>query len=220
MDETPDRAHRRDLLKTFAGAAAALAAGGVLAQAGTGEGTAFRAVNPQQPTDAPGKVEVLEFFWYGCPHCFALEPLLRDWASKLPADVAFRKIHVGLGPSWVPHQQLFYTLESMGKTVALSPTVFNAIHVERNMLSKPEAMADLLAKHGVDRKQFLDTYASFAVRTRMRKAASLSDAYRVDGVPAFAVNGKWFTSPSMAGGNAQALRVLDQLIERERKAAR
>jgi thiol:disulfide interchange protein DsbA len=108
----------------------------------------------------------------------------------------------------------------MGKADSLGPVVFNAIHVERNMLSRPEAMADLLAKHGVDRKQFTDTYQSFAVRTRMRKASAVAEAYGLDGVPAFGVNGKWFTSPSMAGGNAQALRVLEQLIERERKGAR
>jgi thiol:disulfide interchange protein DsbA len=219
MHDTHDRATRR-FLKTLAGTAAALAAGRVLAQPAAAEGGGYRAVNPAQPTDAPGKVEVLEFFWYGCPHCNSLEPLLKDWVSKLPADVVFRKVHVGLGPSWVPHQQLFYTLESMGRSAALSPAIFNAIHVDRNMLSKPDAMAEFLAKHGVDRKQFLDTYESFAVRTRMRKASSLAEAYRLDGVPAFGVNGKWFTSPSMAGGNAQALRVLDQLVERERKGAR
>lgn len=216
MTDPKDLATRR-FLKTIAGGAVALAASPLLAQQRAAE---FRAVNPPQPTDAPGKIEVLEFFWYGCPHCNSLEPLLKDWAAKLPADVAFRKIHVGLGPSWVPHQQLFYTLESMGKADSLGPVVFNAIHVERNMLSRPEAMADLLAKHGVDRKQFVDTYQSFAVRTRMRKASSVAEAYGLDGVPAFGVNGKWFTSPSMAGGNAQALRVLEQLIERERKGAR
>ncbi|GAA4412760.1 thiol:disulfide interchange protein DsbA/DsbL [Quisquiliibacterium transsilvanicum] len=216
MTEPKDLATRR-FLKTIAGGAVALVASPLLAQQKAAE---FRAVNPPQPTDAPGKVEVLEFFWYGCPHCNSLEPMLKDWAAKLPADVSFRKIHVGLGPSWVPHQQLFYTLESMGKADSLGSVVFNAIHVERNMLSRPEAMADLLAKHGVDRKLFTDTYQSFAVRTRMRKASAVAEAYGLDGVPAFGVNGKWFTSPSMAGGNAQALRVLEQLIERERRGAR
>ena len=216
MTDPKDLATRR-FLKTLAAGTVAIAASPLLAQSAP---SGYRAVDPPQPTDAPGKIEVLEFFWYGCPHCNSLEPSLKDWASKLPADVVFRKVHVGLGPSWVPHQQLFYTLESMGKADSLGSVVFNAIHVERNMLSRPEAMADLLAKQGIDRKQFLDTYQSFAVRTRMRKASTVAQAYGLDGVPAFAVNGKWFTSPSMAGGNVQALRVLDQLIERERKGAR
>lgn len=220
MTDSHDRATRR-FLKTLAGGAAALAAARVLAQPKAAEeGFEFRAVKPAQPTDAPGKIEILEFFWYGCPHCNTLEPVLKDWVAKLPADVAFRKVHVALGPSWAPHQQLYYTLEAMGKAAALNQVVFNAIHVDRNSLARPEAMADFLAKHGVDRKEFLDTYQSFAVGTRMRKATSVAKAYGLDGVPAFAVNGKWFTSPSMAGGNAQSLRVLDQLIERERKGGR
>ncbi len=217
-DHSHDPATRR-FLKAVAGGTAALAAGRVLAQTpkAAEEGFEFRAVKPAQPTDAPGKIEILEFFWYGCPHCASLEPLLKDWVAKLPADVAFRKLHVALGPSWAPHQQLFYALEAMGKSATLNQVVFNAIHVDRNMLSKPEAMADLLAKHGVDRKAFLDTYQSFAVGARMRKASTVAKAYGLDGVPAFGVNGKWFTSPSMTGGNPQVLRVLDQLIERERK---
>jgi thiol:disulfide interchange protein DsbA len=220
MNESHDRATRR-FLKAVAGGAMSLAVGRVFAQSkSAGEGSGYRAVDPPQPTDAPGKVEVVEFFWYGCPHCNSLEPVLKDWVAKLPADVVFRKIHVGLGPTWVPHQQLFYTLESMGKAASLNQAVFNAIHVDRNPLSKPQAMAEFLAPKGVDPKQFLDTYESFAVRTRMRKASSAAEAYRLDGVPAFGVNGKWFTSPSLAGGNAQVLRVLDQLVERERKGGR
>ena len=220
MKQSHDRATRR-FLKSVLGGAVALAASPAFAQGRpAGEGSAYRAVNPAQPTDAPGKIEVVEFFWYGCPHCNSLEPALKDWVARLPGDVAFRKIHVGLGPSWVPHQQLFYTLESMGKTASLNQAVFNAIHVERNMLSRPETMADFVAKLGVDRKQFLDTYDSFAVRTRMRKASSVAEGYRLDGVPAFGVNGKWFTSPAMAGGNAQVLRLLDQLVDIERRAAR
>jgi len=216
MTSSTNPATRR-FLKTLSVAAAALAAPPLRAQA-PAAGREYREVRPAQSTDAPGKVEVLEFFWYGCPHCNVLEPVLKEWAKALPADVAFRKVHVGLGPHWVPHQQLFYTLESMGKEAALSDKVFQAIHVERNPLDKPDRMADFVAKLGVDRKQFLDTYESFAVRTKMRKATSMAEAYKLDGVPAMAVNGRWFTSPAMAGGNAQSLKVLDYLIDLERKA--
>jgi len=215
----PDRATRR-FLKSLATGVAAVAASPLLAQQRPAGAAAYRPVNPPQSTDAPGKIEVLEFFWYGCPHCNALEPALKEWVKKLPPDVAFRKVHVGLGPSWVAHQQLFYTLEAMGRTAELNDKVFGALHVERVALDKPDRMADYLGKLGVDRKQFLDTYESFAVRTRMRKASQMAEAYQLDGVPAMGVNGKWFTSPSMAGGNAQVLAVLDQLIERERKGGR
>jgi len=215
-----DRSTRRFLKALSAGGIAA-AAGPLAAQnRAPAEGTEYRPVKPVQPTESPGKIEVLEFFWYGCPHCNALEPSLKDWVRRLPADVAFRKVHVGLGPSWVPHQQMYYALDAMGRTADLNEKVFHALHVERLPLDKPDKMADFVAKAGVDRKQFLDTYESFAVRTKMRKASQQADAYKVDGVPAMAVNGRWYTAPSMAGGNEQALRVLDFLIELERKAGR
>jgi len=201
------------LLSPLAGAGTAFAQAGALQ-----EGSAYRAVKPAQPVAVSGKIEVLEFFWYGCPHCNALEPLLKDWVRRLPSDVVFQKVHVGLGPSWVPHQQLFYTLDAMGKSAELDERVFKAIHVDGQSLSKPDQMAEFVARNGVDRKLFTDTFESFAVRTKMRKAQQQAEAYRVDGVPAMSVNGKWYTAPSMAGGNAPVLRVLDHLIELERKA--
>jgi thiol:disulfide interchange protein DsbA len=199
-------------------AAAALAgfAARAAAQGGSGEGFEYKAVKPAAPVDAPaGKIEVVEFFWYGCPHCNSLEPALKDWAKKLPADVAFRKVHV---PWQVKaHQQLFYTLDTMGQSDALNDKVFAAIHSERNRLDTPEAMAELVAKHGVDRKQFLDTYASFGVQTKMQRATQLAAAYKVDGVPMIGVAGKYLTAPSMVGSNAAALKMADQLIDRVRK---
>ncbi|HVL57382.1 MAG TPA: thiol:disulfide interchange protein DsbA/DsbL [Burkholderiaceae bacterium] len=181
------------------------------------EDASYRAVNPPQPTEAgPGKVEVVEFFWYGCPHCYTLEPVLRDWASKLPPDVTLRKVHVPFRE--VRHQQLYYTLEVMGKADELNDKVFNAIHQERNPLNTPERMADFVSKHGIDRQKFLDTYGSFTVRTRMSRANQLADGYKIDGVPALGVNGKYLTAPSMAGSNLAALQVVDKLVARERKA--
>lgn len=200
------------LLSPLAAAGAAIAQGVALQ-----EGAAFRAVKPAQPVAVAGKIEVLEFFWYGCPHCNALEPSLKDWVKRLPSDVVFQKVHVGLGPTWVPHQQLFYTLDAMGRS-ELDERVFKAIHVDGQTLSKPDQMAEFAARNGVDRKLFTDTLDSFAVRTKMRKAQQQAEAYRVDGVPAMSVNGKWYTAPSMAGGNVQVLRVLDHLIDLERKA--
>jgi thiol:disulfide interchange protein DsbA len=186
------------------------------AQAQPTEGKDFRTVSPPAPTDAQaGRIEVVEFFWYGCPHCQSLEPALKEWARKQPADVAFRKVHV---PWQVQaHQQLFFTLESLNLAEAHNDKVFAAIHNDRNKLDKPEAMADVLARHGVDRKQFLDAYASFGVRTRAQRATQLAAAYKLDGVPAFGVAGRFVTSPSMTGSNGAALQMVDTLVARVRK---
>ena len=183
------------------------------------EGKDYRLVRPAQPTDVPaGSIEAIEFFWYGCPHCNSLEPALEQWVGKLPDDVVFRRIHVPFGER--RHQQLFYTLESMGKEEELHKAVFNAIHVDRDRLDTVDRMVAMLSKHGVDEKQFRDTFDSFAVRTKMRRAAQVVDAYGVDGVPAMAIAGKYYTAPSMVGSNGAALRVMDQLIDIERNAAK
>lgn len=210
-----------DSRRTLIAAAGAALAGlpmGVFAQAPR-EGRDFRPVRPVQPTEVPaGKIEVLEFFWYGCPHCNTLEPLLKQWVAKLPDDVVFRKVHVPFGRR--EHQQLFYTLESMGKAAELNEAVFRAIHVDRDPLDTVDRMVAMLGRHGVDGNQFRDTFKSFSVRTRMRRASQLTDAYGVEGVPAMGVNGKYYTAPSMVGSNGAALAVLDHLIELERKAPR
>ncbi len=214
----PLNAHTRLLLKSAAASAAWFTLAPAFAQNGPKEGAEYRVVQPTQPTDSGAKLEVLEFFWYGCPHCFSLEPTVKEWVKKLPADVAFRKVHVALGPAWAPHQQLYYTLEAMGKTPAIDEKIFSALHVEQISLDKPDRMADFLARQGVERKVFLDTYGSFAVSTRMKKANQQAQAWGLDGVPALAVNGKYYTAPAMARGNAQVLQVVDHLLGVERKA--
>lgn len=203
--------------RLFVAATLAGAVGTAFAQRAPQEGTEYRPVKPQQPTDAPtGKIEVVEFFWYGCPHCNTLEPVLDEWTKKLPADVQFRKVHVPFNDA--RHQQLFYTLETLGKTKDLNPKVFAAIHGERNRMNTPELLVAFAEKNGVDKKTFIDTFNSFGVQTKMKRATTLAEGYGVDGVPAFGVNGRWYTAPSMAGSNANALRVVEMLIEQERKA--
>jgi protein dithiol oxidoreductase (disulfide-forming) len=207
--------HKRITLGLGAGIGACLAAP-ALAQGPVTpkEGTNYRAINPAQPTEAAGKIEVVEFFWYACPHCYSLEPALKDWVKRLPADVVFRKVHVPFNEE--RHQQLFYALEALGKHNELSDKVFTAIHVERNRMDTPEKMAEVLAKAQLDPKQFREAYDSFGVKTKMRKATSLAAGYKVDGVPQLGINGRFLTAPSMAGGNGQALAVADYLIAQER----
>jgi thiol:disulfide interchange protein DsbA len=210
---------RTIVLAAGAAALASLPLAGGAQPAGQGtaprEGRDYRLVKPAQATEVPeGKIEVIEFFWYGCPHCYSLEPIINDWVRRLPDDVVFRRVHVPFGDR--NHQQLFYTLRAMGKADEAGEAVFRAIHVERNRLDNVDKMAEVLAKHGVDEARFRDTFKSFAVRTDMRRAAKTVDAYAVDSVPALAVNGKYYTSPSMAGSNQAAVRLLDQLVALER----
>ncbi|MCL4185531.1 MAG: thiol:disulfide interchange protein DsbA/DsbL [Burkholderiaceae bacterium] len=210
-------ARRRWMLAAAAASVATALARPAAAQGAPREGRDYRLVKPVQPTEAPaGKIEVIEFFWYGCPHCNTLEPVLNAWVKKLPDDVVFRRVHVPFGER--RHQQLYYTLESMGKAQELGDKVFHAIHADRDRLDTVEKMTAMLGRHGVDARQFADVFESFAVRTKMRRAAQVSEAYGVDGVPAMAVNGKYYTAPSMVGGNEAALRTMDWLIAQERQA--
>jgi len=212
-------ARRRILISAGAALAGVAALPAARAQSAPVEGRDYRLVVPQQPTEAPaGKIEVIEFFWYGCPHCNALEPLLKQWLAKLPADVYFKRVHVPFGDR--RHQQLYYTLESMGVAEKVDDVVFRAIHVDGNRMDTPEKMLDVLSKHGVDKDRFLDTWKSFAVRTKMSRGTQLTQAYGVEGVPAMAVAGKYYTAPSMTGSNAGALQVIDWLVQKERQAGK
>jgi thiol:disulfide interchange protein DsbA len=179
----------------------------------------FRTLKAPAPTDAEaGKIEVVEFFWFGCPHCYSLEPIINAWAKKQPPDVVFRRQHVPFRE--VKHQQLYFTLQAMGQdNEKVLAAVFAAIHQQRKRMLDPKEMVEVLAPVGVDAKAFNDAFNSFGVRTRQQRANKLADAYELDGVPAIGVNGKYITAPSLAGSNEAALRVVDELIARERKGA-
>ncbi len=190
------------------------------AQGGPVEGTNYLKLSQAAPTSAPaGKVEVIEFFWYGCPHCYHFEPDLAAWVAKLPSDVAFRRVPVALRPNPGDiHQRLYYALDGMGLIPSLHAKVFRAIHEEHLTLDKPELIADFLAKQGVDKAKFLAMLDSFAVQTKARQARTLIDAYKLDGVPAIGVGGVYYTSVSMNGTSAATLGTTDALIQKLRKA--
>ncbi|CAM3302149.1 thiol:disulfide interchange protein [Pseudomonas floridensis] len=170
------------------------------------------------PVKEPGKIEVVELFWYGCPHCYAFEPKINPWAEKLPSDVNFVRIPAMIGGSWDAHGQLFITLDTMGVEHKVHAAVFNAIQKEHKQLTKPEDMADFVATQGIDRQKFLDTFNSFAVTGEMKKARELAQKYGVQGVPTMIVNGKYRFDIGSAGGPDEALQVADQLIAKERAA--
>jgi protein dithiol oxidoreductase (disulfide-forming) len=207
--------------RQFIASSVALACSAALARtvsaqgAGPVDGKHYRSIKPPVPTSDSKKIEVIEFFWYGCPHCFALEPLMAEWAKTLGSDVAFRKEHIGF-PNAAKHQQLFVALGAMGLESSMTPKIFNAIHKERQGLTSTSSIADFVEKQGVDRKKFTDVYESFSVKTKMRNTTALSDSYGLDAVPAFTVNGRYFTAPGMAGGGTQVLALVDLLIKQER----
>ncbi len=180
------------------------------------EGADYRVLQSQAPLESTDRIDVLGFFWFGCPHCYTLEPALKAWVAKLPADVAFRKVHV---PWRDQLQQLYYTLEALNKLVLID-RVFDAVHKDKVSLQNAQQMAEWMARQGVDAKSFQDAFDSFGVRTRMKRAAQLAEAYRLEGVPAIGVAGKYLTAPSMAGSNQQALAVVDELLAIERRNRR
>jgi len=170
------------------------------------------------PVAQPGKIEVVELFWYGCPHCYQFEPSINAWAGKLPEDVSFRRVPALFGGVWNAHGQLFLTLESMNIESKVHSAIFDAIHKDGKKLATPEEMAEFLATQGVDKDAFLKAYSSFNVKAQMEKAKKLAIAYQISGVPVMVVNGKYRFDLGSAGGPQNALQVADYLIERERTA--
>ena len=170
------------------------------------------------PVSEPGKIEVVELFWYGCPHCYAFEPTINPWVEKLPKDVNFKRIPAMFGGPWDAHGQLFLTLEAMGVEHKVHNAVFNAIQKEGKRLTKPDEMADFVATQGVDKDKFLATFNSFAIQGQIKQAKELAQKYGVQGVPTMIVNGKYRFDLGTTGGPEQTLNVADQLIAKERAA--
>jgi thiol:disulfide interchange protein DsbA len=195
-----------------------------LAQGGPVEGRNYQTLSQPLPT-APGKIEVVEFFWYGCPHCYAFEPAIEAWSKALPPDVAFRKVHVAFRANVKIHQRMFYALESMGKEAQARPAIFNAMHQQGLALDDVKSQAKFLGNLGIDPVKYTEAYNSFGVVTKCGQAEKLSEAFHIDGVPSIGVGGRFLTSPGQAGTGARvselelgqkALQVTDFLIQRVR----
>jgi protein dithiol oxidoreductase (disulfide-forming) len=194
-----------------------VAAPPVAAQGGVPvEGKDYQRLSTPLPAPTNGKVEVLDFFWYSCPHCNAFGPQLDAWIKKLPADVQVKRVPVAFRESNVAQQRIYYALEEMKLVEAMHRRVFAAIHVDHLALDQPNEIAAWMTKNGVDGTKFLEYYNSFSVQTKARQATQLAQAYRLDGVPAIGVQGRYLTSPSMAGSPERALMVASFLIEKSR----
>jgi thiol:disulfide interchange protein DsbA len=202
--------------------AAILATLGLFAAPGAGaaelkEGIDFRVINPPLAADK-NRIEVTEFFWYGCPHCFDFEPVLATWVKKLPADVSFRRVPAIVPNNrWTPGARLYYTLEAMNLLEKMHGEVFSGMHVERQRLDDEKIMFDWAVKKGVDAKRFGETWTSFGVQTRVQQARELTMAAGLTGVPAVMVHGRYLALTP--GDYDQLLANIDQLIARVRTEA-
>ena len=197
-------------------AAAVLSLSAVAAPEEAFEGTDYTRVSVPQPVATGKKIEVLEFFWYRCPHCNALEPVLNAWLKKLPKDAHIRRVPAAFRPDWVPGAKLYYTLEQMGLLDRLHHKVFDAYHVENLNLNDPAVLGDWVARQGVDRKKFESIYNSFSIQSKVMQGTRLASAYGITGVPTFIVDGKFMTAESMTGSEPRLFEVLDQLIAKAR----
>ena len=209
---------RRDFSAALA-CTAALAPAASRAQGNPVEGRNYVRLTQPVPVSAPAdKIEVIDFFWYGCPHCAAFEPELDAWAKRLPEHVAFSRVPVAFrAEPFTTHQRIFYALDTLGLLDAMHRKVFYAVHVERLALDKPADIAAYMTKHGVDATKFLEAFNSFTTQSRIKRANGLVDGYKIDGVPAIGVHGRYYTSGAMAGGNDRSLVVADFLVQKLRK---
>jgi thiol:disulfide interchange protein DsbA len=181
------------------------------------EGKEFEKVSPPVAVASPGKIDVIEFFWYGCPHCNALEPMLEAWVHRLPADVAFRRVPVGFTPMHEFHQKLFYALEVTGQFEALHRKVFSTFHVEHKRIDKDADVMAFMSAQGLDGTKLVEAMKSFTVAGKARQAKQLVAAYHLSGVPTLGIHGRFITSAQMTGGAERCFVVADQLIAQARK---
>jgi len=181
------------------------------------EGKSYSKLPKPISTQSADKIEVLEFFWYGCPHCYSFEPTIKKWKKSLPNNVKFIRMPAPINPRWMVHTKTFYALEIMGEGENYHDAIFEAMHAKKMKLHSKAALADFLASKGVDKKTFLSTFDSFAVEMRARQAMQLGQQYKVNGVPMLAINGKYTISGSQAGSFTAMVNIADYLIKLESK---
>ena len=180
------------------------------------EGKEYSRLKVPHAVDSGKKIEVIEFFSYGCPHCNDLEPYLQNWMKTLPSDVQFRRVPVMFQDRWKLLARDYFTLEAMGEDVRLSPELFKAIHVSGLPLYEDKAFFDWAASKGLDRAKVVDTYNSFGIESKMKRAAVLAQEYNVQAVPTLVVDGKFVTLSDRVGGHAGMPAALDALIAKAR----
>lgn len=211
--------NRRDFPLHLAGLAGLLSLSGpALAQGAPVEGKDFLRISPPVPMAPTGKVEVVEFFWYGCPHCNALEPSLEAWVKRLPATVHFERVAATFSPMHTYHARIYYALELMGKVEAFHTKVFAAMHVQHQRLDKDADVAAFFTAQGLDVQKVVQTMKSFTVEGKLRQAKALAQGYKIDGVPTLGIQGRFTTSAAMTGSEPRLYATADMLIAQAAKS--
>ena len=175
-------------------------------------GTDYLVLNKRAAAEAPdGKIEVVEFFWYNCPHCNAFEPAFEAWVKRAPKDVVVRRVPIAFRADFVPQQRLYHALDAMGLVDKMHARVYAAIHVEKQKLDQPEAIIDWVVKQGVDKAKFLAQFTSFSASTKATRGTQLQNAYGIEGVPSLGVAGRFLTDGTLAKSMERALQVVEFL---------
>ena len=182
------------------------------------EGRDYTVLPNPQPTHSDNNIEVIEFFWYGCPHCYQLHPYIKAWLKGMPKDVSFRYVPAIFRPNWVPGAKIFYALEVLGTRDRLHDKVYDAIHLDKIDLNKEDVLFDWVAKQGMDRQKFINAYNSFSVQNQdVPRSMNMSKSYGLSGVPAVVVGGKYVTSGRMGSTPQDTIKIMDELIQKARK---
>jgi protein dithiol oxidoreductase (disulfide-forming) len=177
------------------------------------EGVEYQRLTNAQPVETGQKIEVREFFWYGCPHCYVLEPHLEKWHKTMPKNAAFVRTPGALNPHWMTHARTYYAFEALGLTDKLHRKLFDALHLQKQHLDDPQLIADFVRDNGGDRKAFLEAYNSFGVQTSVSRAQRLAQAIQLQSVPTLIVDGKYTTNANIAGGYDKVPAVLNHLVK-------
>ncbi len=189
----------------------------------TGAGTAdsfeqsYKNIRPAQPTQTEDKIEVVEVFWYGCPHCYDFEPYLDQWLATKPDDVEFRRMPGIFNKSWIPHAKTYFTAIKMGVLEKIHHPLFAALHKKKERLYTEQALQEFVTRRGVDSSEFTKIYHSNEIETKIKQAFVMGQRYGVTGVPAVVINGKYLTNGTMARSYDNLLKVIDKLVDRERQ---
>ena len=182
------------------------------------EGSGYETISPAQPTANPNKIEVIEFFWYGCPHCYSFEPNLKQWLKTKPDNVEFIRIPAVFNEQWGKHAKAYYVAEALGIVDKVHDDFFDAIQVKKESLETEEELSKFFAAHGVKESDFKDTFNSFMIDAKLRQAPAIAAKYGITGVPALIINGKYKTNGTLAGSQEKMIDVLNQLIKKESQA--
>ncbi len=189
-----------------------------LAEDAFSEGVAYARIVPAQPTAEPDKIEVVELFWYGCPHCHRFQPYLERWLKNKPDDVVYIRMPAILSDSWALLARAYYAAEALGKLEEIHQPLFKAIHEQKRRFSTERDVAAFFAEHGVSNEDFRKVFHSFSVESKVRRARQMTRRYHIQGTPSVVINGKYRSNPGMSRGFDNLIRVIDFLVEKERRA--